>query len=38
MCQKLEGNMQELISAHLDTAGMPDVDLLVRTGGEDASV
>ncbi|CCB79163.1 undecaprenyl pyrophosphate synthetase [Helicobacter bizzozeronii CIII-1] len=34
VCQKLEGSMQELISAHLDTAGMPDVDLLVRTGGE----
>ncbi|WP_120951536.1 di-trans,poly-cis-decaprenylcistransferase [Helicobacter sp. L8] len=32
---KKEGtDMQELIGAHLDTAGMPDVDLLVRTGGE----
>ncbi len=32
--QKSGDNMQELIGAHLDTAGMPDVDLLVRTGGE----
>ncbi|BDQ29674.1 Undecaprenyl pyrophosphate synthase UppS [Helicobacter ailurogastricus] len=30
----LKGNLQELIGAHLDTAGLPDVDLLVRTGGE----
>ncbi len=32
--QKNSANMQDLIGAHLDTAGMPDVDLLVRTGGE----
>ncbi|BDQ26791.1 di-trans,poly-cis-decaprenylcistransferase [Helicobacter heilmannii] len=30
----LKGDLQELIGAHLDTAGLPDVDLLVRTGGE----
>lgn len=32
--KNLEGDMQVLIGSHLDTAGMPDVDLLVRTGGE----
>ncbi|WP_104624811.1 di-trans,poly-cis-decaprenylcistransferase [Helicobacter felis] len=30
----LKGDLQELIGGHLDTAGLPDVDLLVRTGGE----
>ncbi|BCD47728.1 Undecaprenyl pyrophosphate synthase UppS [Helicobacter suis] len=29
-----KGDMQHLIAQHLDTAGLPDVDLLVRTGGE----
>ncbi|PAF50333.1 di-trans,poly-cis-decaprenylcistransferase [Helicobacter sp. 13S00477-4] len=27
-------NMNELIAANLDTKGIPDVDLLIRTGGE----
>lgn len=25
---------EELISSHLDTSGLPDPDLLIRTGGE----
>ena len=25
---------EELIQAHLDTAGLPDLDLVIRTGGE----
>lgn len=27
-------NLKQLIESNLDTAGMPDVDLLIRTGGE----
>ncbi|WP_104749385.1 di-trans,poly-cis-decaprenylcistransferase [Helicobacter cynogastricus] len=30
----LQGDMQTLIAEYLDTARLPDVDLLVRTGGE----
>jgi undecaprenyl diphosphate synthase len=29
-----ENITEEVISAHLDTAGMPDPDLVIRTGGE----
>ncbi|MDO7252989.1 di-trans,poly-cis-decaprenylcistransferase [Helicobacter cappadocius] len=31
---KEESNIEELIQSNLDTAGIPDVDLLIRTGGE----
>lgn len=36
MSKKISVNdiSEELISSHLDTSGLPDPDLLIRTGGE----